>query len=364
MNSKNLSLFVVFSFAFSACGGQDYEDKVSSISKAPTVEIRANPAGGNRFDTIATKPTNSGFFGYSGAYYSTSPNTYSYSVFTPDEPEDSDIRGASWGTNRQDLFAKADDELLHYYSTNGGSSWAYNYWGHPSGWTLVGSPSATSWTSNRLDVFTLARNNSTSSVELWHIAWTGSSLTSWENFGKPSGVTLTGGVAAVSWGTNRIDIFVRDTSNNVRHSWTTNGSNQGNWNNWGTPSGVTLSTDPVAVAIGVDNLHVFIAGTDNKIHHAFWTSPNFGWNDWGAPNDGGSIKTALGAVGYTSQSIIVAVNSQQALCNLTIPNNCNVSKILHRVWDGSTNTLSWRTSGTAAVTQDNYVPNGLTMTAW
>lgn len=348
----------------SACSGED--DSVSEVSQAqPGRNIQVSPAGGNRHDTVGV--LDSGAYGYSGSSHTT---FYSFSTTTPDPYLVSEVRGAAWGTNRMDYFGRASDgQILHFYTTNGASSFGYDYWGNPSGWTLVGTPGAASWGSNRLDVFTLASNNSTGVIELWHRAWNGSTLTSWESFGKPSGVTLTGGVNAVSWGGTRIDIFVRDTSSNLRHAVTTSGSNQGYWDNWGKPSGVTFTTDPVTISMGSNDMQVFAIDTNSHIRHAVWNSDTgftIYWDDWGAPNDGGTVGTAPGALAISSTKIVVAVNSQQATCDLTVPHTppCALTKILHRTWDYSAGTLTWTDTGVAVVDQYNYAGKGLTMTGW
>lgn len=358
--------FIVASlFSLISCSGEyDGVDSVSDIH-GPGAVLKVSPAGGTRFDTVGA--VSSGMYGFSGFSES---SVYSTSVVNPDSSYASDIRGTSWGTNRMDYFSRAaNGQILHFYTTNGASSFGYDYWGAPSGWTLSGSPGAASWGSNRLDVFTLATNNSSGSIELWHRAWNGSSLTSWESFGKPSGVTLTGGVNAVSWGGTRIDIFVRDTSSNLRHAVTTTGSNQGYWDNWSKPSGVTFTTDPAVISMGSNDMQVFAIDSNSHIRHAAWNSStgfSIYWDDWGAPTDGGSIGTAPGALAISSTKIVVAVNSQQATCDLSVPHTppCPVTKILHRTWDYSAGTLTWSTAGDAFVTQDNHADYGLTMTGW
>jgi predicted Zn-dependent protease len=50
---------------------------------------------------------------------------------------------------------------------------------------------------------------------MWHKWWDGSAWRGWENLGG----ILTSAPAAVSWGLNRIDTFVRGTDNAMWHKW-------------------------------------------------------------------------------------------------------------------------------------------------
>src|SRR5262249_47495824 len=50
---------------------------------------------------------------------------------------------------------------------------------------------------------------------MWHKWWNGSSWSGWESLGG----VLTSAPAAVSWGPNRIDCFVRGTDNAMWHKW-------------------------------------------------------------------------------------------------------------------------------------------------
>lgn len=364
MKNVTSKILIASLVALFACSGEDDVADISQVN-GPGSVVQVSPAGGTRFDTVGVIDGSvRGFSGFSES------SVYTTGTYSPDSPSRGDLRGTSWGTNRMDYFSRSDSgQILHFYTTDGASSFGYDYWGVPSGWTLTGSPGAASWGTNRLDVFTLATNNSTGSIELWHRAWNGSSLTSWESFGKPSGVTLTGGVNAVSWGSSRIDIFVRDTSSNLRHAVTTNGSNQGYWDNWSKPTGVTFTTDPVVISMGNNDMQVFAVDTNSHIRHAAWNSStgfSIYWDDWGAPNDGGTIITTPGALAISSTKIVVAINSQKAYCDLTVPHTppCPLTKILHRTWDYTAQTLTWSEAGTAFIGQSNDAPSGLTMTGW
>jgi hypothetical protein len=91
-----------------------------------------------------------------------------------------------------------------------------------SGWEDLGGvitagPAAASWTVNRLDCFVKGGDNS-----LWY-KWRDASVVH-NHAGTWSGWHRLGGIfddepGAVSWGTNRIDVFVRGTNNHMFHKW-------------------------------------------------------------------------------------------------------------------------------------------------
>lgn len=90
---------------------------------------------------------------------------------------------ASWGSNRLDVFVVGtDSQVYHQYSDDEGTTF------YPSGnnWELVGgnaasSPSVVSWGANRLDVFVSGRP-AEQITGVQHLAWTGSS---WGTCGSP-----------------------------------------------------------------------------------------------------------------------------------------------------------------------------------
>ncbi|HYO73145.1 MAG TPA: SH3 domain-containing protein, partial [Archangium sp.] len=74
----------------------------------------------------------------------------------------------------------------------------------PSGATS--DPSVVTWGTGRLDVFVRGADNA-----LWHKWYDGSAWYAWQSLGG----TLSSGPDAASWGAGRLDVFARDTSNNV-----------------------------------------------------------------------------------------------------------------------------------------------------
>ncbi len=64
---------------------------------------------------------------------------------------------------------------------------------------------------------------------------------------------MTSAPAAVSWGLNRIDTFVKGTDNAMYHKWW-DGSR---WSDWEKIEGV-LTSEPAAVSWGLDRIDTFI----------------------------------------------------------------------------------------------------------
>jgi hypothetical protein len=75
---------------------------------------------------------------------------------------------------------------------------------------LTSPPNCVSWGSDRIDCFVKGTNNA-----MWHKWWDGSQWGGWESLGG----ILTSPPNCVSWGSNRIDCFVKGTNNAMRHKW-------------------------------------------------------------------------------------------------------------------------------------------------
>ena len=163
----------------------------------------------------------------------------------------------SWASNRLDVFARgSNNSLLHSFWT--GSQWSP--W-EDLGGVLTSDPAAVAWGPNRIDVFGRGTDN-----QLWHKFWAGA-WSSWE----PLGGGLSSGPAVSSWGSGRLDVFVRGTDNQLWHKlWA------GGWSSW-EPLGGVLTADPAAVSWGSNRIDVFVRGTDNAVWHKWYSS---GWTGW------------------------------------------------------------------------------------
>ena len=72
--------------------------------------------------------------------------------------------------------------------------------------------SAVSWGTNRLDIFGLGQDNA-----MYHKAWDGNSWLPSENDWERLGGVFTSPPAVASWGTNRLDIFGLGQDNAMYH---------------------------------------------------------------------------------------------------------------------------------------------------
>ena len=96
------------------------------------------------------------------------------------------------------------------------------------------------------------------------------------------------GPAAVSWGGNRLDLFVIGTDGALYHRA---GSVNGPWASWEALGGV-LTASPAALSFASNSLAVFGRGTDGQLWTIGWTGTR--WTSW-APK-GGLLTSGPGAV--------------------------------------------------------------------
>ena len=92
----------------------------------------------------------------------------------------------------------------------------------------------------------------------------------------------------VTWGANRLDVFVLGTNRALYHKW---------WNGsaWG-PSltgyeamGGICTSAPQVVAWGPNRLDVFVTGTDSALYHKWWNGSAWGPSVTGFERMGGVI---------------------------------------------------------------------------
>src|SRR3954452_3196381 len=88
-------------------------------------------------------------------------------------------------------------------------------------------------------------------------------------------ILLSAGPEVVSWGPNRLDIFVVGTNHGLYHKW---------WDgtSWG-PSltgyesmGGTIIGQPEVVSWGPNRLDIFVVGTDSGLYHKWWDGTSWG----------------------------------------------------------------------------------------
>ncbi|HPJ29786.1 MAG TPA: beta/gamma crystallin-related protein [Methanothrix sp.] len=83
--------------------------------------------------------------------------------------------------------------------------------------------------------------------------------------------------AAVSWGPNRIDVFVRGSDNALWHRYW-DGKTWQPWESLGMPPSGGLASAPAAASRGPNKIDVFIRGSDEALWHRYWNGSK--WSDW------------------------------------------------------------------------------------
>lgn len=177
-------------------------------------------------------------------------------------------------------------------------------------------PQIVSWGHNRLDVFVRGTDNG-----LWHRAWDGAGW--WPAGGwEPLGGQMTSDPAVVSWGAGRLDVFARGGDSSLWHvAWDGTG-----WSGW-QPLGGQLIGVPAAVSWGPGRLDVFGRGTDNGLWHAGWDGS--GWTGW--QRLGGLLTSNISAVSWGANRLdIFAQGGDRGLW--------------HTAWDG-TGWSGWQSLG-------------------
>lgn len=181
-----------------------------------------------------------------------------------------------------------------------------------AGGGAVSDPAAVSWGSNRIDFFVRGADNA-----IWHDWWNNG----WGNWESLGGYLLSNpGVA--SWGPNRLDVFAVGNDKQVYlRTWT--GTTWAAWYSIGGPPGGATS-DPAAVSWGPNRIDIFVRGADNAIWHQWW---NNGWGIWQPlPNFVAGSGPGVAAWGVNRLDLFAAGTDSQ---------------LYHQSWNGSTWQGSW-----------------------
>ena len=189
---------------------------------------------------------------------------------------------------RLDVFVR--DQSLAIAHKWRGDSWSnWEDLGKPAAAGLY-VPAAVSWGTNRIDVFAPSQEKGV----LMHKWWDGSSWSEWEELGRPAAGRLAN-VAAVSWGFKRIDVFsVTGINTNVLvHKWW-DGSSWSNWEELGTTGG-RMPWRPAVVSWGAKRIDVFTLGQNDFLVHKWWDGSWSNWEDTRAGIAGDLIAVSWGA---------------------------------------------------------------------
>jgi len=98
--------------------------------------------------------------------------------------------------------------------------------------------------------------------------------TGWSGWGSLGGV-LTSGPAVASWGSGRLDVFVRGTDNAVWHKWFSGGR----WSGWQSLGGRIIG-EPAAASTGAGKLDLFARATNNVLYTRNYGVSSVGWSAW------------------------------------------------------------------------------------
>lgn len=161
----------------------------------------------------------------------------------------------------------SDGQLYHRY-------WNGNQW---SGWeqrggTLASGPSLVSWDAGRLDGFACG-----TSQNLIHCSWNvATGWSQWENLSAvlPTQYPIQFAPAAVSWNTNRLDVFAtRAGDGHLLHCWW----DGVRWNGFEDLGGI-LNAAPAVVTSGMNRLECYGRGTDGQVYQRRWNGTR--WDTW------------------------------------------------------------------------------------
>jgi hypothetical protein len=142
---------------------------------------------------------------------------------------------------------------------------------------IVGDPAAVSWGDDRIDLFVRGGDN-----RLWQ-DWTDCGGCQWSGWLKPLGNngTLASSPTATSWGVGRIDVFVLGTNGLVYQVFWETTTWNGSWLARGRPPSGIADSRPGAASAGLNQVDLFVQGADNRLWQSFWTGTV--WTGWFQP---------------------------------------------------------------------------------
>jgi hypothetical protein len=187
-------------------------------------------------------------------------------------PFEQGIAAVTRGVSDVDIFvAGTDFALYHKYHP------LDLVWGpSPTNWEYRGgilstSPTAVSWGHDRLDVFVLGE---APLYQLFQIYW--SSATGWSNWINLGGSWETYAPTAMAWGPDRIDVFVVDPNTKSLHHKYWDGNL---WQplNSSEDLGGYCTSRPIAVSRASGLIDIFVRGGDAALWHLSYSN---GWTQW------------------------------------------------------------------------------------
>ncbi|QKW32709.1 serine/threonine protein kinase [Actinomadura sp. NAK00032] len=154
----------------------------------------------------------------------------------------------------------------------------------------AGDPAAHSAADGRIEVF--MRDADDRVRHVWQVARDGG----WSNWDDMSGyrfdasdgpLEVAGDPAAHNAADGRIELFVRGTDGHMWHAWQV--ARDGNWSNWDDMSGyrtlasdgpLEVAGDPTAHSSADGRIEVFVRGADGRLWHAWQVARDGNWSNW------------------------------------------------------------------------------------
>jgi hypothetical protein len=213
-----------------------------------------------------------------------------------------DVAATSWGTGRVDVFAVGQNNMMWHMAQNSVNEpcCQWESLSGPGG-GFIAQPGAASQRPNQLFVAGVGIGGN-----IWYRTYKGS-WSSWKQLA--GGVASSGGVAAVSWGPGRIDVFVRGQNGHLWH-YSANDDGTSTWEGkggWEDLGGAPRRT-PGATSDASGRLHVFARDANDQVQHLWYDS---GWSDW--HTIGGSTGADLGATSTASTRVAVFARGENGL---------------------------------------------------
>lgn len=247
----------------------------------------------------------------------------------------------SWGVNRNDIFAIGKEGAV-FHTFWDGVQWQPKF----QEWEVLGKNISTSyplaltaWAPNRFDIFVTGPDKSGGNT-VWHKYWDGSGWRPEGSAFEHLGAKTTSGVAAVSWGKNRNDVFVLGEEGNLLHKYW-EGSNWVGWEDFG---GKWLGT-PTVTTWGENRLDIFVISSENsKLYHKYWDGSQ--WSEW--EDFGGKFTGAVGAVSFEPNRIDIVAWDRDDY------------QYYYKYWDG----YQWNPSPTLWSSKKGYFASSPSVVSW
>lgn len=213
----------------------------------------------------------------------------------------------AFSTHEDYYFIGSNGNLKHTTSLVGNNT--IDDYGHPSGVTITSTPGAVSWRNGRQDAFVYGSDGN-----VWQWRQGNGVTPAWYSWGHPTG-TLQFSPDAFSWRPNREDVVVvASNASGVFEFWKKAYSN-GTWLGWtdlGAPPTSAIASRPGTASWGPNRFDIFFLTTESPPHvrHAYSTNGSSisGWDDW-SYQSGVTFGTGVDAASWGDQRVDVVVTS-------------------------------------------------------